>query len=437
MNNNQNPASPIASFTSYQKFIIAIIALIQFTVVLDFMVMSPLSPIVMKSLDINPTQFGFVVASYAISAFFSGILAASIADKYDRKKFLLVFYVGFVAGTLFCALAPTFELLLAARIVTGLFGGVIGAIGMAIVTDLFEINQRGRVFGFTQMGFSASQVLGIPISLVMASKWDWHSPFYLIVILATIMGIFMAVKMQPVTKHLALQKGDAKNPLHHLWTTLKTKKYQTGYIATAMLPLGGFMLMPFGSAFAEFNMGVAETDLWIIFTATGIASLAVFPIIGRLSDKYDKLKIFAIASIWSVGMVIVHTHWGLIPMWLVITSNVLMFAGIMGRIVPSTIIISAIPEMRDRGAFMSINSSLQQLAGGIASIIAGFIIVQETETSPLQNIDVVGYVVAVISIISIYVMYRVYNLVKGQLNAAKGPAGASAPKKDEPVLVGE
>lgn len=434
----QQQTQELKPFTSYQKFVIAIIALIQFTVVLDFMVMSPLSPIVMEALTINPAQFGFVVAAYAFSAFVSGILIAGIADKYDRKKFLLVFYTGFVVGTLFCAIAPTYELLLAARIVTGLFGGAIGAIGMAIVTDLFEINQRGRVFGFTQMGFSASQLLGIPISLWMATRWGWNSPFYLIVVLAALMGVVMLVKMQPVTAHLALQKGEGSSPLLHLLNTLKKKKYITAYIATALLPLGGFMLMPFGSAFAQYNLGVAREQLPLIFLATGIASMAVFPVIGRLSDKYNKLTIFTIASLWSIVMVIFHTHLFQVPMWLVLTSNVLMFAGIMGRIVPSTILISAMPEMKDRGAFMSVNSSLQQLAGGVASVIAGYIVVQETPTSVLQNIDIVGFVVAGITVVAIYVVYRVYNLVKDQLPKPRqnGPAGAPAPKK-EPVLVTE
>ncbi len=433
----QQQNQELKPFTSYQKFVIAIIALIQFTVVLDFMVMSPLGPIVMKSLNLNPTQFGFVGASYAISAFLSGVLAAGVADKYDRKKFLMVFYVGFVVGTLFCAIAPSYEYLLVARIVTGLFGGVIGAIGMAIVTDLFEINQRGRVFGFTQMGFSASQVLGIPISLLMADAWGWNTPFYLIVGMATIMGVVMMIKMEPVTKHLTLQTGQSSNALPHLVATLKRKKYRIGYLATAMLPLGGFMLMPFGSAFAEFNLGVAQQDLWIIFGVTGLSSLIVFPIIGRLSDKFDKMKIFAIASVWSIVMVIIHTSWGQIPFWLVLMSNVLLFAGIMGRVVPSTILISALPEMKDRGAFMSINSSLQYLAGGIASIISGFIVTQENPGAVLHNVDVIGIIVACISAISIYLMYRVYNLVKDKVNAVKGPAGAPVPEKDEPVLVTE
>jgi predicted MFS family arabinose efflux permease len=421
---------PLKPFTSYQKFIIAIVALIQFTVVLDFMVISPLGPMIMESLIITPAQFGLVVAAYAFSAGLSGILAAGIADRYDRKNLLMVFYGGFVVGTLLCGLAPTYELLLAARIVTGLFGGVIGAIGMAIITDLFEIEQRGRVFGFTQMGFSASQVLGIPISLLLERTWGWNSPFYFIVIMASIMGLIMLWKMQPVTAHLALQK-DKGNALAHLWNTLKQKKYQTGYIATAMLPLGGFMLMPFGSAFSVHNMGVHNDDLVYIFTATGLASLVVFPIFGMLSDKYNKLVIFAVSSVWAIIMVIVHTQWGIIPIWLVITSNILMFIGIMGRIVPSTTMISLVPQMKDRGAFMAINGSLQQLAGGVAAIIAGLIIHQPTPTSPLENVDIVGYVIGGISVLSVYLMYRVYVIVKPLVQKP------NPEEKAEPVLVTE
>lgn len=429
----------LTPFTGYQKFIIAIVTLIQFTVILDFMVMSPLGPTLMPALGITPSQFGLVVAAYAFSAGISGILCAGFADKYDRKKFLLFFYIGFVVGTAFCALAPTYELLLAARVITGLFGGVIGAISMAIIIDLFEINQRGRVMGMTQMGFAASQVLGIPLALFLAPRFGWNSPFTLIVGLATVMGLVIVIKMKPITKHLEQANAQSANALGHLMKTLREKKYQTGFIATALLSLGGFMMMPFGSAFAAYNLGVdVKNDLVYVFVGSGIASLISFPILGRLSDKYDKFIIFTVASIWAIVMVIVHTHWSQIPLWLVVASTVLMFTGIMGRIVPSTILVSALPKMTDRGAFMAINSSLQQMAGGVASIIAGYIVVQQTPTSPLENFDIVGYVVAFFIVVSVYLIYRINNIVKNQLkNAPKGPSGAPAPKHEEPVLVGE
>lgn len=404
------PPVKAAPFTHYQKVVIALIAVLQFTVVLDFMVMSPLSDFLIKSLAITPAQFGLVVSSYAFSAGISGILSAGFADKFDRKKILLFFYTGFVLGTLFCGIADSYPFLLFARIVTGLFGGVIGAVGMAIIADLFEVNQRGRVFGFTQMAFSASQVLGIPISLVIANRWGWNAPFLMLVGLAMLLGLLVVFLMKPVNKHLEL-KSDT-SVLVHLWNTLKTKRYQTGFITTALLSIGGFMLMPFGSVFSVNNLKVSSDDLFMIFTATGISSIVIMPLVGRLADKFSKLKIFTIGSLWAVVMVLVYTNLGPLPLWQVMVLNILLFVGIISRIVPSTAMVSSIPEMKDRGAFMSVMGSLQQLAGGIAAVVAGLIVYQPTPTSPLENFDVLGIVVAICILVTIYGLYRVDLLLK-------------------------
>lgn len=173
-------------FSSYQSWAIILLALTQFTVVLDFMVMSPLGDMLMKSMSLTTKQFGFAVSAYAFSAGISGLLTAGFADRFDRKKLLLFFYIGFIVGTLFCGLSTNYHLLIAARIITGLFGGVIGSISLAIVADLFPLHQRGRAMGFMQMGFGASQVVGIPISLYTANEWGWQSPFIMIVILAIV-----------------------------------------------------------------------------------------------------------------------------------------------------------------------------------------------------------------------------------------------------------
>ena len=206
-------------FTRYQALVIVLIALTQFTVVLDFMVMSPLGDMLMKSMELNTKQFGLAVSVYAFSAGTSGLLTAGFADRFDRKKLLLFFYIGFIAGTLFCGLANSYVLLIAARIITGLFGGVIGSISMAIIADLFPLHQRGRAMGFIQMGFGASQVLGIPISLYIANHWGWQSPFLMIVGLATIIWISVMLQMRPITKHLELKTE--KTAIKHLWHTLR------------------------------------------------------------------------------------------------------------------------------------------------------------------------------------------------------------------------
>lgn len=396
--------------TSYQWFVIIILALTQFTVILDFMVMSPMGDILMKSLDMSTQQFGIAVSAYAFSAGASGLLTAGFADKFDRKKLLLFFYIGFTVGTVFCGLANTYYQMVAARIFTGIFGGVIGSVSMAIVTDLFTLQQRGRVMGVIQMGFGVSQVMGIPVGLWVANHFGWHITFLAVAALAALILAFILTTLKPVNAHLAIKKD--KSPLIHLLHTLQNKDYRIGFTATALLAIGGWMMMPFGSAFAVNNLGVSNANLKYVFFLAGLFTLFIMPAMGYISDKVNKFRLFAVACLWMVAVVIVYTHMTLLPFWAVIVFNILMMAGITGRMVPSTALVSGVPAMQDRGAFMSINSSLQQISGGIGAIIGGLIVVQPTKTSPLEHYEIVGYIVAAITFISIGLMYRVDRLVK-------------------------
>jgi len=406
-------------FTPYQKFIIVILALLQFTIILDFMVISPLGDILMKTLDMTTSNFGVVVSAYAFSAGISGLLAAGFADKFDRKKILIFFYVGFILGTLCCAFSTNYAMLLAARIVTGLFGGVIGSISLAIMTDLFAINQRGRVMGFIQMAFATSQILGIPIGLYFANLWGWHSSFLMIVVLALLILVAVIFKMQPVNKHLELQSD--KNAFLHLWHTLSNSNYRIGFSAVAILSVGGFMLQPFGSAFLVNNIHITQAQLPIIFFFTGIAVLFIMPIIGKLSDRINKFALFAGGSILSIIMVIIYTNLPPIPMWEIIVINMVLFMGIMSRMVPATTLNTGIPEMKDRGAYMAITSSMQQIAGGIAAVCAGLVVHQQTKTSPLENYNILGYIIAVVTLCSIFLIYRVHRMVQQKLNPVPIP----------------
>ncbi len=401
-------------FTSYQKFVIFILAITQFSVILDFMVMSPLGDLMMKALDLKTSQFGLAVSAYAFSAGISGLLTAGFADKYDRKKLLLFFYTGFILGTVFCGLANSYSLLIAARIITGLFGGVIGSVSLAIIADLFDIHHRGRVMGFVQMGFGASQVLGVPISLYIASHWGWHVPFIMVAALASVVLVMITTRLQPVTSHLA-EKSD-KNVFLHLWHTVANRNYRIGFLATALLSIGGFMMMPFGSAFAVNNLHIAQDKLFILFMMSGASSLVIMPLIGRFSDKIDKFILFSIASAWMAVMVVVYTNLSVTPLWMVIIFNILMMMGIMSRMIPSSALTTALPDLKDRGAFMSINSSLQQIAGGIAAAFAGLVVVQKTKTAPLEHYNTLGYIIVCISALSIFMVYRVSKIVKKKLN---------------------
>ena len=413
----QTQQQEIIPLSGYQRFVIFILAITQFSVILDFMVMSPLGDMLMKSLSLSPKQFGIAVSAYAFSAGISGLLTAGFADRFDRKKLLIFFYTGFVIATFFCGLAHTYPLLVLARIITGLFGGVIGSISMAIITDLFSIQQRGRVLGFVQMGFGASQVLGVPISLYIANAWGWQSPFLMVAALGAIIVSLIILRMQPVTAHLKLQHD--RSPVTHLLHTLSQKNYRIGFTATALLSVGGFMMMPFGSAFAINNLHITEHQLPMLFMVSGVASLVIMPLVGRLSDKMDKLTIFTVASLWMCVMVVIYTNLSVTPLWQVLIFNVLMMMGIMSRMIPSTALVTGLPEMQDRGAFMSINSSLQQIAGGIAAAVAGMIVVQKDHASPLEHYNTMGYVVIAVTLICIFMLYRVNVLIKKKAAAHK------------------
>lgn len=400
-------------FSSYQKLVIFILAITQFSVILDFMIMSPMGDMLMKDLALKPAQFGYAVSAYALSAGVSGLLTAGFADSFDRKKLLLFFYTGFIIGTFLCSISDSYVMLLAARIVTGLFGGVIGSVAMAIITDLFDIHHRGRVMSFVQMGLGGSQVLGIPISLALANAWGWRVPFLMVAVMAVVIALLIFFKLRPVTQHL--EKQTDRKAISHLLHTFTNKHHRIGFITTAFLSIGGYMMMPFGTAFAVNNLGISQTQLPWLFGISGIATLTMLPLIGRLSDKIDKYKLFAVAAVWMMVVVLFYTRLSISPLWVAIAFNVLMMVGILGRMVPAGALTTGLPEMADRGAFMSINSSLQQIAGGVAAACAGMIVVQKDKFSPLENYDLLGYVMVVITIISMVLMYLVSEAVKRKL----------------------
>jgi len=404
-------------FTSYQKLVIFILAITQFSVVLDFMIMSPMGDMLMKAFTLKPAQFGAAVSVYAFSAGLSGLLTAGFADKFDRKKLLLFFYTGFIVGTFLCSISNSYWMLLVARVVTGLFGGVIASISMAIITDLFDIHHRGRVMGFVQMGFGASQVLGIPFGLYLANQLAWRAPFALVATMAALIAFAIFIKLKRVTAHLYEQHD--RSPLHHLFHTFSERSYRIGFLATAFSSIGGFMMMPFASVFAVNNLKITQDQLPLLFMVSGCASLVIMPIMGRLADRIDKFKVFANASVWMMVIVVVYTHLSISPLWLVMIFNVVMMMGILGRMVPASALTTAVPDMQDRGAFMSISSSLQQVAGGIAAACAGMIVKQKDKLSPLEHYSTLGYVTISISILSVILLYCVSMSVKKKLEEKK------------------
>jgi predicted MFS family arabinose efflux permease len=426
-------AGAAPGFSAYQKLVIALLAFLQFTLILDFMVLSPLGAIIIPALQITPAQFGLLVSAYAFSAGASGVLAAGFTDRFDRKRLLLFFYAGFVLGTLLCALARSYEALLFARMITGVFGGVIGSIVFAITTDLFEYQVRGRVMGVVQTAFAASNVLGIPLALFLSNRWGWNAPFLLIVAASTLVGFVIVFKLKPIDAHLA--RAD-RSALHHLVHTVTMPRYLQGFATTGLLTIGGFMLMPFMSAFTVHNLGVSVHRLPVLYMITGIGSIIAGPLIGRAADAYGKFRVFAFGCAMTILMVTTYTHLGVSPLGVIILISVLLFVGVSSRMITAAALMSAIPYPADRGSYMAISSSLQQFAGGIASAVGGLIVVQAVD-GRLLHFDVLGYLLTATTLVSLGMMYLIQRRIEAEQRGPGLQRGAEgAPPISAPAAAG-
>ncbi|MDL2355861.1 MAG: MFS transporter [Pseudomonadota bacterium] len=384
------PPDAPPTFSGYQKVVAGLLAFLQFAVILDFMIMAPLGALIMPSLSITPGRFGAVVSAYAFSAGISGLLAAGFADRFDRKKMLLFFYVGFLAGTLWCGLAQSFASLLAARIFTGVFGGVIGSVVLAIAADLFVPQQRGRVMAIIQTAFSASQVLGIPVALYLSNRWDWHAPFFLLVAIGGLGAVMVAWRMAPVNAHI--DGTEDRSAFQHLMKTVRERRHLPAFATTALLTTGGFMLMPFSSIFTVNNLGIGVERLPSIYLITGLCTIFVGPLIGKLTDSVGKMPVFFAGSVMTCVMVLIYTHLPAVPLAVVVTVNVLMFIGIFSRMIPYQALAAGVPEQHMRGAFSAISAAIQQLSGGAATIVAGHLVSTGAD-GRLSGFANVGYVV--------------------------------------------
>jgi predicted MFS family arabinose efflux permease len=400
----------VAKFTGYQIFVVALLAALQFTEVMGFSIMFSLGDILMKSLSMDTAQFGLIVSCYAFGAGIAGILATSFADKFDRKKFLLFFYTGFIAGMLLCGLSDSYAMLLVAICIAGAFGGVIASISFAIVSDLFALNQRGRVMGFVQMAFTVSQIAGIPAGLFIANRWGWNATFFTIATLAAVACVAAALKLRPITEHRKLQTSE--NPLKRFWHVLSNKDYRLGYVFVTILTTGSSMLMPFTAIFLINNAGVTQSRLPLVFLFTGVAMTIMMPLVGKLSDKFAKSNIFIIGAIFNIVITIIYTHLTPVSFWWVTVINALVFASVASRMVPAFALNTAVPDPKDRGAYLSLCSALQQMSNGIAALIAGWIVVQHAAASPLERFDLLGYIAVAMGAICMFLIVRINKIVK-------------------------
>ena len=387
--------------TKKEKTILILLASLNFTHILDFMIMMPLGNYLIDSFGISTMQFSILVGAYSIAAFFSGLGIAMFTDKFDRKKSLLFAYVGFVLGTIACGFASTYGLLLAARIIAGLFGGVIGAQVLSIVADMFSYERRGRAMGIVMGGFAGASILGVPISLNLTNLFekDWHVPFLLIGGLGIIF-IPLIIRLIPtMTSHI--NKEDNKSSLFQaLITVCKVPAQRSALIFSCLLMTGHFLIIPFINPYLEFNKGFSKELTPWIYLAGGVASLLAAIYLGKLADKRGKLVVFSISVFFSLFMVLIITGMPNVPFVVVLLFFAIWFVVATGRIVTAQAMISEVVAPVQRGSFMSVNGSIQQLGSGIAALCAGAIVFTD-KTGKIHNYNWVGYLSILVLLVSL------------------------------------
>ena len=296
-----------------------------------------------------------------------------------------------------------------ARIVTGAFGGVVAAIIFAIVADLFQNDQRGRVMGYVQMAFAASLVAGLPLALYLATHFNWRLTYWIFFFIGIPVLSVAIFKVKPINMHLNNARKD--RPLSHSVSIVRSLDYWTVFFNNIILVLGDTMYMTFSSAYSTNNLGVSLDNLPILYGAGGLATIVLSPVVGRLSDRHGKLRIFTIGTILAILLVAVYSNLGSVPFWLVVLLHTLLFVGINARMIASTALATAVPDQRDRGAFMALDSSFQQVAGGIAATAAGWIVYQAAD-GMIHGFPTLGWTVIGVMIVTIVLMYSIHKIVQ-------------------------
>ncbi len=383
-----------------EKIILLLLAAINFTHILDFMIMMPLGNYLMPYFDISSQQFSMLVAAYTFSAGISGFLAAFFVDRYDRKKVLLMGYSGFLIGTLFCALSPTYFILLISRIVAGIFGGLIGAQVLSIIADLIPYQRRGAAMGIIMAAFSVASVFGVPFSLYLANIFNWHGPFFFVAGLGAILIPFLIKYLPKMDAHIKENRQAKVSPLDLLSDIGKDKNQLLALALSATIMLGHFLIIPFLNPFMEFNLGFSKVQTPLIYMVGGILTLFSSPILGRVADKIGKHRLFIIMAMVVTLPIAVITNLAPISFYLVLSVTGFWFIVSSGRMIPAQAMISNVVTSERRGSFMSINSSVQQIFVGIASVLAGLIVVK-TPSNAILNYEVTGYISIVITLLSI------------------------------------
>ncbi|TAE24800.1 MAG: MFS transporter [Candidatus Kapaibacterium sp.] len=390
-----------------EMFLLATLALVQFIAVVDFMIMPPLAPKLIKLWSIGTKEFGIAVGAYILTAGICGFLGAFFIDKYDRKKLLTLLFAGLTAATLLCGLAPNYPTLLVGRIIAGMFGGLMGTMVFSIIGDVVPAERRARAFGLVTASFSLASILGVPGGLYFANLWDWHAPFLVLVALSLVVQVLVAVAVPSLTGHL---NAPRRTPPEVINSILNDRNQLFACALVISIALGQFSILPFLTAFLVANVGITEAQLPLMYLIGGATTVVASPLIGIMADKFDKARIYTVAAIASIIPIVIITNFPpATPVAAVFLATTLLFVCINGRMIPGMALVQGTVLPQHRGSFTSISSSVQQLSSAAGTFIAGFVVAKGAD-GLLQHYNWIGFFAVGVTVLSLYVVRQVKQL---------------------------
>ena len=395
----------MSRFVLSERALLLLLAAVQFTHIMDFMIMMPMGPQLMRELAIGPAEFASLVSAYTWSAGLVGLVATVFVDRFDRRPALLVMFAGFVLGTLACALSHSFKELLAARVISGAFGGVSGALVMTIVADVVPPARRAAGIGIVMTAFSVASALGVPAGLYLSQKFEWETPFMLIAVVGAFMWIIALLGVPSLRGHFA--EGPPVARWKAMGALASNRNVQWALLFMSAMVGAHFTIIPFMSPYLVANVGLAEEQLFLVYLTGGVLTIFTGPFVGRLADRMGRRKVYTIVTLVASLVVLCLTHAPRLDLGWVLVLAGFFFVFASGRFVPGQAITSLAVAAPQRGAFMSFSSCVRDLVSGLVSSLGGFIVTRTGDAGPLHNYHWLGWIAIGSGLVSLWLARRV------------------------------
>ncbi len=391
--------------TFNERLILLLLSSVQFITILDFVIMMPLGPQFMRSFSIGPSEFGLMVSAYTWSGAVAGLAAGSFMDRFDRRRSMLVLFFGFLIGTGLCAVAPDHHFFVWARMITGMFAGLLGATVFAIIGDVFPEQRRGRAMGIVMSSFSLASILGLPLGLWLANISSWNAPFIALVVAGCLVWALAFYALPALRGHVEAARG--RSYLQQLRDVLGHRQHLWALSLTAFTVIGQFSVIPYISVYMVSNAGYPEHLLPLVYLSGGALTFFSSRYVGRWSDRLGKAAVFQRMLMLSLIPLLMVTHLPPVPVWVALVVSAFFMISISGRMVPMMALVTGVVPPRLRGSFMSVNTAVQHLSSGTAAYVAGLMI-SKGEGGEVLHYNQVGYLAVTSSLVAFFIVLRLH-----------------------------